>query len=50
MGNEIGQFREWDEEREQDWGLITYPFHDAFHHYYMELCKLYATEKQVCIK
>lgn len=47
MGNEIGQFREWDEEREQDWGLITYPFHDAFHHYYMELCKLYATEKSL---
>lgn len=45
MGNEIGQFREWDEEREQDWGLIKYPFHDAFHHYYMELCKLYAGEK-----
>ncbi len=45
MGNEIGQFREWDEEREQDWGLTTYPFHDAFHHYYMELCKLYKTEK-----
>ncbi len=45
MGNEIGQFREWDEEREQDWDLIKYPFHDAFHHYYMKLCKLYAEEK-----
>ncbi|MBP3460171.1 MAG: 1,4-alpha-glucan branching protein GlgB [Lachnospiraceae bacterium] len=44
MGNEIGQFREWDEEREQDWDLITYPFHDAFHHYYIKLCKLYETE------
>lgn len=44
MGNEIGQFREWDESREQDWDLITYPFHDAFHHYYMKLCKLYESE------
>jgi 1,4-alpha-glucan branching enzyme len=44
MGNEIAQFREWDEEREQDWDLIKYPFHDAFHHYYMKLCKLYETE------
>lgn len=45
MGNEIGQFREWDEEREQDWDLLSYPFHDAFHRYYMELCKLYQTEE-----
>lgn len=44
MGNEIGQFREWDESREQDWGLLTYPFHDAFHQYYIKLCKLYETE------
>lgn len=44
MGNEIGQFREWDESREQDWDLLTYPFHDAFHQYYIKLCKLYETE------
>lgn len=44
MGNEIGQFREWDEKREQDWDLLKFPFHDAFHHYYMELCKLYRTQ------
>lgn len=44
MGNEIGQFREWDESREQDWDLLTYPFHDAFHQYYIKLCKLYESE------
>lgn len=44
MGNEIGQFREWDEEREQDWELLKYPFHDAFHRYYIKLCKLYESE------
>lgn len=44
MGNEIAQFREWDEEREQDWDLIKYPFHDAFHKYYIKLCKLYENE------
>ena len=25
MGNEIGQLREWDEKREQDWDILKYP-------------------------
>ena len=33
MGNEFGQFREWDENRQQDWELLSYPLHDAFHHF-----------------
>ncbi len=41
MGNEIGQLREWDETREQDWDSLKYPVHDAFHRYMMELNKLY---------
>ncbi len=41
MGNEIAQFREWDEKREQDWDLLKYPNHDAFHRYIMELNKIY---------
>lgn len=41
MGNEIGQLREWDETREQDWDILKYPVHDAFHRYIMELNKLY---------
>ena len=41
MGNEIGQLREWDETREQDWDILKYPVHDAFHHYMIELNKLY---------
>ena len=41
MGNEIGQLREWSERREQDWNLLKYPIHDAFHHYCMELNRLY---------
>ena len=43
MGNEIGHFREWDETREMDWDLLKYPNHDAFHHYFIELEKLYTT-------
>lgn len=41
MGNEIGQFREWDERREQDWSLRNYPDHDAFHTYMTELNQTY---------
>ena len=42
MGGEIGQLREWDEKRQQDWELLSYPNHDAFHHFMMELNKVYA--------
>ncbi len=41
MGNEIGQFREWDEKREQDWSLRNYPAHDAFYTFMTDLNKLY---------
>lgn len=41
MGNEIAQFREWDENRQQDWFLTKYPIHDAFHHFCEELNGIY---------
>ena len=41
MGNEIGQIREWDEKREQDWFILKYPIHDAFHHFIKDLSKIY---------
>ena len=34
MGNELGHFREWDEKKELDWGLMKYPFHDSFQKYF----------------
>ena len=43
MGNEIGQLREWDEKREQDWNLLSYPLHDGFYHYIRRLNQLYLT-------
>lgn len=43
MGNEIAQLREWDEKREQDWDILNYPIHDAFHRYMIELNRLYLT-------
>lgn len=41
MGNEIGHFREWDEKRQQDWELLSYPLHDAFFRYIKRLNHLY---------
>ena len=32
-GNEIGQLREWDEKREQDWDIRKYPIHDSFYRF-----------------
>ncbi len=43
MGNELGQFREWDEKRSQDWNLLDYPIHRAFNHYMQTLNTLYLT-------
>lgn len=39
------QFREWDETREQDWDILKYPLHDAFHHFYAKLAHLYLEER-----
>lgn len=41
MGNEFGQLREWDEKKEQDWMLLSYPAHDSFHHFFRELNSYY---------
>lgn len=41
MGNEIGQLREWDEKKEQDWMIRKYPIHDAFYSYISQLNQLY---------
>ena len=41
MGNEIAQFREWDEKRGQDWQLIKMPLHDAFKKYIKRLNEVY---------
>ena len=43
MGNEVGQLREWDEKREQDWFITRYPLHDSFHRFMIDLNVLYET-------
>ena len=41
MGIDIAQFIEWDEERELDWLLMSYPKHASTHRYVKELNKYY---------
>lgn len=41
MANEIGQLREWDENREQDWNILDYPNHKAFSEFMKDLCMIY---------
>lgn len=45
MGSELGQLREWTEEQEQDFDILKFPIHDAFHHYMIELNQIYLNEK-----
>ncbi len=47
MGNELGQLREWDEKREQDWEILKYPLHDAFHRFMKDLNQIYLDRKSV---
>ncbi len=41
MGNELGQLREWDEKRQQDWNLLDFPVHREFHRFMMDLNHIY---------
>lgn len=41
MGNEIGQLREWDEKRQQDWDLLEYPVHSSFNSFIKAVNGLY---------
>ncbi len=42
MGNELGEFKEWDEKKALGWNILSFPAHDAFHHYIQKLNELYA--------
>lgn len=45
MGNEIAQIREFDENKENDWFLLEYPIHHAFHKFIQELNQLTTTNE-----
>lgn len=44
-GNDIGMFREFDENRGLDWDILKYPIHDSFNRYFRDLCQIYKTYK-----
>ena len=44
MGNELAEFREWDEKKDLGWNLLTYPVHVAFHRFLRELNHLMKNE------
>lgn len=44
MGGEIGQFREWSENRELDWSVLNYPLHQGLQSYVRDLNHLYKKE------
>ena len=41
MGSEFGQFREWDEKRQQDWELLDDPVHKELSEFMKKLAKTY---------
>ena len=41
MGNEIGHFREWDENKELDWFLLKYPVHQMLQRFTRDLNRIY---------
>lgn len=44
MGNELGEFLEWQDGKELGWNLLTYPAHDSLHQYIKKLNHFYCTE------
>ena len=47
MGNEIGQFREWDENRELDWSVLQYERHQTLNNYIKVLQQLYCSHQSL---
>ncbi len=50
MGNELGVFREFDEAKENDWFMLDYPRHLAFHEFYKDLVEVYNKNDALCAK
>ena len=40
MGNELAEYKEWDEKKSLGWNILNYPVHDAFHEFIKKLNQL----------
>ncbi|MGQ9474193.1 MAG: 1,4-alpha-glucan branching protein GlgB, partial [Candidatus Caldatribacteriaceae bacterium] len=47
MGNDFGQWREWNHDQELDWFLLEYDTHKALQHFVQDLNFLYRREKSL---
>ena len=43
MGNELGEYKEWDEKVALGWNILKYPIHDSFHKFMIRLNEVYKT-------
>lgn len=43
MGNELAEYREWDESKSLGWNILSYPNHDAYFHFVQEMHQIYDT-------
>ena len=50
MGQDIGEFDEWNENRRVEWKLLEYPYHEGIMEIYKALNKLYRSEKALYCK
>ena len=41
MGNELGEYKEWDEKVSLGWNILKYPIHDSFHKFMIKLNEIY---------
>jgi 1,4-alpha-glucan branching enzyme len=41
MGNELGEYKEWDEKKALGWNILEYPQHDSFHKFFSDLNHIY---------
>ncbi|HEX8144875.1 MAG TPA: 1,4-alpha-glucan branching protein GlgB [Pyrinomonadaceae bacterium] len=48
MGGELGQWREWNEERSLDWHLLDQPFHQGLQVLVRDINDFYAEEPALC--
>ena len=45
MGNELGSFDEWGENKELPRHLLSFPIHDAFNRFFCDISNLYVTQR-----